>query len=410
MSNLPTYLRENSLKIPTIDIGKDWVFGTTLSAPKVVHRPDGQWDEWLVEKEAQDARGFDPLSCASYGTHNAGIEILAKFLFGKDLNFSDRWLAAVTGTKEKGGNDPHFVAEWIRSKGTVKEELWPFNVNNFNDYYITPPLHLNSEATKFLSEYNFRHEYVGVSHAQMKEALKGSPLGASVFAWPHVDAEGRYYKLPGETDNHWTTIYGYVEGEYWKVFDSAEKTTKKLHWNSLPVVVKRYYLEKQTEKQKTHWDWVRELVNRILARLQPPPAPTPIPTPTPAPEPIPEPPAPKYDWSTPEKAKHSVRVICDEEGLTLEQKNTLCATVGGESGWNNKAINHNKKNGKIVSTDHGVAQINSYYHIGVGKSFPSVAYVYENPDEVIRWMCKQWKLGNRNWWIAYKNSSYKNFL
>lgn len=143
----------------------------------------------------------------------------------------------------------------------------------------------------------------------------------------------------------------------------------------------------------------------------PPPKPfpeEPDPHPVPEPEPIPEP--PKYDWSTPQKARHSVRVICDEEGLTLEQKNTLCATIGCESGWKNTAKLENKKDGKTWSTDWGICQINDYWHIGKGKTFPSVEYVLENPDKVVRWMCKMWKQQQRNLWVCYSKGLYKQYL
>lgn len=112
-------------------------------------------------------------------------------------------------------------------------------------------------------------------------------------------------------------------------------------------------------------------------------------------------------WDTPQNARHSVRVICDEEGLTWEQKNTLCATVGAESGWRPGAIGKPNVDG---TRDYGIAQINSYWWIGEGKQFPSTEYVLENPAACIRWMCKQWKLGHRNWWVAYKNGSYKRYL
>ncbi len=112
-------------------------------------------------------------------------------------------------------------------------------------------------------------------------------------------------------------------------------------------------------------------------------------------------------WNTPDRARHSVRVICDEEGLTTEEKNTLCATVGGESGWIPEAVGPLNKDG---TRDYGICQINSHYWIGPGKFFPTTDYVIDNPEACIRWMCKQWKMGYRNWWIAYKNSRYKSFL
>ncbi len=115
----------------------------------------------------------------------------------------------------------------------------------------------------------------------------------------------------------------------------------------------------------------------------------------------------KYDWSAPNYSRHSVRLICDEEGLTLEEKNTLCATVGGESEWQPTAVGPPNHDG---TRDYGIAQINTHYWIGPGKQFPTTDYVLTHPEECIRWMCKQWKMGYRDWWVAYKNGSYKNYL
>lgn len=119
---------------------------------------------------------------------------------------------------------------------------------------------------------------------------------------------------------------------------------------------------------------------------------------------------PKLLWNNKQNVRHSIRVICDELGMTFEQKDTMCATIQGESGFLLTAKNENKRNGITVSTDWGLCQINDYYHIGAGKSFPSVEYVLNNPEAVVRWMGKQWLAGNRNWWIAYKNGSYKKYL
>jgi hypothetical protein len=119
----------------------------------------------------------------------------------------------------------------------------------------------------------------------------------------------------------------------------------------------------------------------------------------------------EYLWDTPSNARHSVRVICDEEGLTVSEKNLICAVVMAESGFKNQAkcLNKNKE-GVVTSTDWGVAQINDFYHIGKGLTFPSIQYVLEHPDKVIRWMIKMYRLGHLDWWIAYKNGSYKKYL
>ncbi len=117
---------------------------------------------------------------------------------------------------------------------------------------------------------------------------------------------------------------------------------------------------------------------------------------------------PKYVWTPPDLARHSVRVICDEEGLTVEEKNTLDATIGGESGWHIDAVNKNinPTTGKVTSVDYGICQWNNYWH---GKEI-SPDEALHNPEKAVRLMCAYWKRGQRDLWIAYKNGSYKKYL
>lgn len=125
------------------------------------------------------------------------------------------------------------------------------------------------------------------------------------------------------------------------------------------------------------------------------------------PEPTPIQEVPKYDFSYPKAIRHSIRVICDEEGMSLEQKNTMCATIQAESGFILTAKNFNKdKNGKVLSTDWGLCQWNDYYH---GKEITPDESI-NNPEKAIRLMCQYWKRGQRDLWIAYKNGSYKKYI
>ena len=135
---------------------------------------------------------------------------------------------------------------------------------------------------------------------------------------------------------------------------------------------------------------------------------------------------PQYDptklvsWDTVAGARHNVRVICDQEGLTIDQKNNLCATVGAESGWQSYYLTgpnkgqpvkqENVSKGRVWSTDWGIIQINDWYHIGKGKEFPSVPYVLNNPEACIRWMARMWKAGHANWWMGYTSGNYKKYL
>ena len=118
-----------------------------------------------------------------------------------------------------------------------------------------------------------------------------------------------------------------------------------------------------------------------------------------------------YLWNTKANTRHSIRVICDEMGLTVDQKNTLCATIQAESGFNTKAINYNyafKKNGTkyLSSTDYGLCQWNDFWH---GKEI-TPDHATNNPEMAVRLMCKYWLRGQMKQWCAFSNGSYKQYL
>lgn len=116
-------------------------------------------------------------------------------------------------------------------------------------------------------------------------------------------------------------------------------------------------------------------------------------------------------WDTPLNVRHSLRVMCDNAGMSVDQKNILCACVEQESRFNTQAVNHNKDaEGATTSSDWGVCQINDYFHIGEGKDFPSVEYVLENPEADIAWMIKMFQAGKQNMWSSYSSGAYKQWL
>ena len=132
-----------------------------------------------------------------------------------------------------------------------------------------------------------------------------------------------------------------------------------------------------------------------------------------APNPQVVPTPPKYLWDNFANSRHSVRVICDEEKLTLQEKNLICAVIQQESNFNNKATCKNKnKRGEITSTDWGICQINDTkgWHIGKGLAFSSVEYLLEHPEEAVRYMIRMYKAGKLKLWVAFSSSAYKKFL
>lgn len=117
------------------------------------------------------------------------------------------------------------------------------------------------------------------------------------------------------------------------------------------------------------------------------------------------------DWADKAHARHNVRAICDLEGLTLDQKNTLTATLAVESGFDTHATHpnyafHASGVRYLASTDFGICQWNDFYH---GKEItPDEAL--NNPDKAVRLMCQYWKKGLMSQWVAYSSGLYKHYL
>lgn len=105
---------------------------------------------------------------------------------------------------------------------------------------------------------------------------------------------------------------------------------------------------------------------------------------------------PKYLWDTPENARHSVRVICDEEGLSWDMKNKLCETINCESDFDPKAIHINSNGTK----DCGIAQFNEAYYLAENNMTCQEAI--DNPEKSVRIMIEAFKKGRQSDWICYR--------
>jgi hypothetical protein len=134
------------------------------------------------------------------------------------------------------------------------------------------------------------------------------------------------------------------------------------------------------------------------------PAPTPLP-PVEPPKPV-EQPKPAYLWDTKENIRHSIRVICDESGLTVGDKNILCAVIKSESGFNLKAERHNTD--VRNSIDYGLCQYNSYWYISKGTITKDQAL--NDPEFCVRLMIRRFKEGGLKDWVAYSSGAYKKNL
>lgn len=223
---------------------QDYKFGGGF-VPMDILQPDGDWEDYLPLKEIQNLNDIEPSACVAFTVLNC-IEILIKRQYNEDANYSDRFLAAISGTKE-GGNSPQTVCEFLRKIGVVPQELWPFDetITSFDSFYSPVPPKLYELAQEFNKKYTFKHEYVDPE--KITQALKSSPLLISVPAW-FLGDNGRYYRPEGIPDNHATTLIG-ENINYRLIFDSyGDPFIKEVELSVIPKVIKRFYIKKKTQE------------------------------------------------------------------------------------------------------------------------------------------------------------------
>ena len=389
--------------IPVEPTKEDYKQNGRIRLAGLVLQADGQWDTYLPPEELQD-RGLATAACASFGTL-ACVEALIRQEFKDTPEYSDRFLAEQSGTTIYG-NNPQTVCETLRKKGVCLEQDWPYSpdIKTWGEFYQTPPENIQQLAKTFTYEFDFAHQWIGKDPQSMMTALMYSPLGADVSAWGIPDADGIYHRFG--TSNHWICIYGFEANKYWKCFDSYDNTHKKLAWDFGFTMVKGYTLHKQVAVE-SFWSLFLKQLRTLLGLDTPTSTPnTPV-----KPESSPTEPVKTLLWDTPRNSYHSVRVLCDEEGLTLDEKNLICACIYQESGFDNSSVCVNKdKAGKPWSKDVGIVQVNDYFHCGEGKQFPSADYVVANPEKAVRWMIDMYKVGQLKMWVSYSSGAYKRWL
>jgi|CXWL01.1.fsa_nt_gi hypothetical protein len=244
---------------------EDYVFGGNQLGDSPI-QPDANWSGYLPDVEIQNLNGIEPSACVTFATLNI-VEILERKLYGGTNNWSDRFLATISGTKERKGNSPNNVAYVLKDKGCVEERDLPFDssITTYDSFYALIKESLHTLALQFKAEFAFGYEYVKPNHDDLMDALKYSPLGFSVYAWIQ-DENGLYYRPSGASDGHYTVCIGYVRNNYWIIFDSYApngSAIKHVKWDSLPLVAYRYTLLRQVASESA-WDRFIKLLRSIL--------------------------------------------------------------------------------------------------------------------------------------------------
>lgn len=170
---------------------KNWIFG---AKDRPIINASGDYNKYLPNPELQATKYFDPYSCVSESAESQvsirlnlmmeedpAVRTILDFLGCLDengkCNFSGRFIAVGSGTVPGRGNSQYAVYEFIRKNGLVGEKHWPSNFNmDQEEYFAEFTPEVKALGLKFLEYFNFEYEDVGETNAELKEALKRSPL------------------------------------------------------------------------------------------------------------------------------------------------------------------------------------------------------------------------------------------
>lgn len=209
---------------------QDWYYGgqgdffTPLTSQKLIDTND--WSPWLPIVEYQNNNGFDRMACVTY-SHENTVETIEYFKTGKRPNYSDRYIATLSGTTHQG-NSVTKVFDTTREFGLVAEEALPDNATNWDEYYDNKKAEaLISQGKKFLDKYDLYREFVPTYKKDVIfEALNHAPLQVIV---KYDSGDG--ILNPVGNYNHSVMCFKAEYGKWWGIFDHYQQVIKKYDWN-----------------------------------------------------------------------------------------------------------------------------------------------------------------------------------
>ena len=154
----------------------DWQAGAISGIAYEELNPSGDWTQWLPKEEWQwKDNGFDTLACVTFSALNI-IESLYYFHTGRQVNFSDRYTAFMSGTTPNG-NWQWKVGDSIRKDGLALEQDWPMIDNpSWDTYYTAPPIEVINKAKDFLKDWQVNYEFIDFTKESLIKHLKQAPI------------------------------------------------------------------------------------------------------------------------------------------------------------------------------------------------------------------------------------------
>ena len=156
---------------------RDWRFGGISGIERTILRGDGNWKPHRPKYENQHWTYGDTKACVTFSALNC-LEYMYHNKLGKEVNFSDRFTAKMSGTTYSG-NYLTKVGASIQNHGVLFEDEYEFDGgrearNDWDDYYSEIPSELQNLALTRLDGYETFYEWVDLK--DLKTALQYSPI------------------------------------------------------------------------------------------------------------------------------------------------------------------------------------------------------------------------------------------
>ena len=243
-------------------------FGGMTTIERKILFPEGSILPYLPNWEGQSMTYGDTWGCVGHSMEN-GFQVITirqfddyrkenqdwlkeNYELNKVIDYSDRDLVVLSGTKAGVGNSGQRVLETAQLRGLISQTLgdWDmfsreptFTIENYYNYVRT------TKGEKLAKEWKDRMEVKGewVTRDKWEEASKEGVLQIYVNAW-FIDENGKYYN-PNGRHNHAVIIADYKNN---KILDTYKPEIKELRsWNdAYYLALKLNITEKPMEKPK----------------------------------------------------------------------------------------------------------------------------------------------------------------
>lgn len=235
---------------------------------------DGDWRNSTPPEEYQSRHGVESSACFIEAQQHTIATIQEKQHGVLDQNYSSRFNLNFADATEEGGS-PLKGADSIRKNGLIPDEMMPFSDDieswaEFRSFKNVDKADCLIAGQRWLNHWDpkydivfLKNDPVEIKYRKLKQALKYSPICASVYAWILNPETNEYEKPEGYYDQHLIEIV-YVDNQNSAyIWDTYAPFLKKLAPNYNFDFGLRWTVNK-VERIPSNSNWVKDLSQRLF--------------------------------------------------------------------------------------------------------------------------------------------------